>query len=198
MRTTSLMSVAVLAGAFGLATTGWGGSEEISAQSNDATAEPTFGVSLTTDKAIYAAGETIVLELVVFNRSAANLTFDFGSAQHYDFIIEDTEGNSVWTWAECRMFGQVLGEEVIGPGRVAGGLLVFLKCMKELPITLILRPAGFDTLATQMWAQAEEGYEALAALPALILLFLSAVPIMILMVREVHRSHDIKKSAKVA
>ena len=117
MRTTSLMSVAVLAGAFGLATTGWGGSEEISAQSNDATAEPTFGVSLTTDKAIYAAGETIVMELVVFNRSAENLTFDFGSAQHYDFIIEDTEGNSVWTWAEGRMFAQVLGEEVLGPGR---------------------------------------------------------------------------------
>ena len=117
MRTTSLMSVAVLAGAFGLATTGWGGSEEIPAQRGSATAELTFGVSLTTDKAIYAAGESIVIELIVFNRTSKNLTFDFRDAQHYDFIIEDTEGNSVWTWAEGRMFAQVLGEEVLGPGR---------------------------------------------------------------------------------
>ena len=117
MKTTWLMSVAVLAGVFGLATAGWGGSEEIPAQRGSATAELTFGVSLTTDKAIYAAGESIVIELIVFNRSSKNLTFDFRDAQHYDFIIEDTEGNSVWRWAEGRRFVQVLGEETLGPGR---------------------------------------------------------------------------------
>ena len=117
MKTTSLMSVAVLAGVFGLATTGWGGSEEISAQRSSAMAELTFGVSLRTDKAIYAAGESIVIELIVFNRTSKNLTFDFRDAQHYDFIIEDTDGNSVWRWAEGRMFAQVLGEETLGPGR---------------------------------------------------------------------------------
>ena len=90
------MSVAVLAGVFGLATAGWGGSEEIPAQRGSATAELTFGVSLTTDKAIYAAGESIVIERIVFNRSSKNLTFDFRDAQRYDFIIEDTEGNRVW------------------------------------------------------------------------------------------------------
>ena len=117
MKRTSLMPVVVLAGAFGLATAGWGGSEEISAQADGAMAELTFGVSLTTDKASYAAGEPIVMELIVFNRVAQNLTFDFRNAQHYDFIIEDEEGNSVWGWAEGRMFAQVLGEETLGPGR---------------------------------------------------------------------------------
>ena len=117
MKKTALMSVAVLAGVFGLATAGWGGGEEIFVQTNDAMAELTFGVSLTTDKAIYAAGEGIVMELIVFNRTAESLTFDFRDAQHYDFIIEDTEGNSVWRWAEGRMFIQVLGEETLGPGR---------------------------------------------------------------------------------
>ena len=117
MKTTSLMSVAVLAGVFGLVTAGWGGSEEISAQTDGAMAELTFGVSLTTDKAIYAVGESIVMELIVFNRTAESLTFDFRDAQHYDFIIEDTEGNSVWRWAEGRRFVQVLGEETLGPGR---------------------------------------------------------------------------------
>ncbi len=80
-------------------------------------AEPTFGVSVSTDKAIYAAGESIVMELIVFNRTAESLTFDFGDTQHYDFFIEDGEGNSVWRWAEGRVFAQVLGEETLGPGR---------------------------------------------------------------------------------
>jgi len=117
MKTTSLMSVAVLAGVFGLVTVAWGGSEPISDQTDGAMADLTFGVSLTTDKAIYAAGERIVMELIVFNRTAESLTFDFRDAQHYDFIIEDTEGNSVWRWAEGRLFIQVLGEETLGPGR---------------------------------------------------------------------------------
>ena len=111
------MSVAVLAGVFGLATVGWRGSDEIPVQRGSVMTELTFGVSLTTDKAIYAAGDRIVIELMVFNRTAESLIFDFRNAQHYDFIIEDAEGNSVWRWAEGRMFAQVLGEETLGPGR---------------------------------------------------------------------------------
>jgi len=117
MKRTSLMSGVVLAGVFGLTTAGWGGSEDISAHRDGTTAKLTFGVSLTTDKAIYAGGESIVMELIVFNRTAENLTFDFGNAQHYDFIIEDTEGTGVWRWSEGRMFAQMLGEETLGPGR---------------------------------------------------------------------------------
>ena len=80
-------------------------------------AELAFGVSMRTDRAIYAASERTVIELIVFNRTAESLTFDFRNAQHYDFLIEDAEGNSVWRWAEGRMFAQVLGEETLGPGR---------------------------------------------------------------------------------
>ncbi len=117
MKKTSLLSVAVLTGIFGLTTTGWTGSVEIRAQTDSAMLESTFGVSVTTDQAIYAVGENIVMELTVFNRTAQSLTFDFRNAQHYDFIIKDAEGTSVWQWAEGRMFAQVLGEETLGPGR---------------------------------------------------------------------------------
>ena len=117
MKTTSLMSVGVLAGVFGLATAGWGESEEVSAQTDSTMAELVFGVSLSTDKGIYAAGDSIVMELVVFNRTPESLIFDFRDAQHFDFIIEDMEGNRVWRWADGRMFIQVLGEEILGPGR---------------------------------------------------------------------------------
>src|SRR3546814_4190809 len=37
------------------------------------------------------------------------------------------------------------------PGMMAGGALVFLTCMKELPATLLLAPTGYPTLATQVW-----------------------------------------------
>jgi iron(III) transport system permease protein len=36
-------------------------------------------------------------------------------------------------------------------GVAAGGLLVMLTSMKELPATLMLRPTGFETLATELW-----------------------------------------------
>ncbi|MFM8384058.1 MAG: ABC transporter permease, partial [Actinomycetota bacterium] len=37
------------------------------------------------------------------------------------------------------------------PGVLTGTLLVFLSAMKELPATLMLRPTGFETLATEIW-----------------------------------------------
>ena len=38
------------------------------------------------------------------------------------------------------------------PALLAGATLVFLSTMKELPATLLLRPIGFDTLATEVWS----------------------------------------------
>jgi iron(III) transport system permease protein len=60
-------------------------------------------------------------------------------------------------------------------GWVAGMALVFLTVSKELPMTLMLRPAGFDTLATRIWSATTEAFYARAAAPALILVFMSAL-----------------------
>ena len=76
-----------------------------------------FGVSVTTNRAIYDTGERIVIELIVFNRTPEKLTFHFKDAQRYDFVIEDGEGKVVWRWSNGRMFAQVLGEETLGPDR---------------------------------------------------------------------------------
>ncbi|HEX7168369.1 MAG TPA: iron ABC transporter permease [Acidimicrobiales bacterium] len=59
-------------------------------------------------------------------------------------------------------------------GLFAGGALVFLTAMKELPATLLLRPAGYDTLATRVWTGAVEGFYRQAAPSALLLLVVSA------------------------
>ena len=62
------------------------------------------------------------------------------------------------------------------PGMLAGGALVFLTAMKELPATLLLSPIGYGTLATSIWSAAEEAFFAQAAVPALLLVAVSAVP----------------------
>ncbi|MFY9264267.1 MAG: iron ABC transporter permease [Solirubrobacterales bacterium] len=61
------------------------------------------------------------------------------------------------------------------PGIAAGAMLVFLTAMKELPATLILKPTGFETLATRIWDASRTASHAEAAVPALILIAISAV-----------------------
>ena len=70
------------------------------------------------------------------------------------------------------------------PGIVAGASLVFLLTMKELPATLILSPIGFTTLATSVWSFTSEAFFARAAMPSLLLIILSGVPLAVLMMRE--------------
>lgn len=62
-------------------------------------------------------------------------------------------------------------------GMLAGAALVYLNTMKELPLTLLLAPTGFSTLATRIWAATEEAFFARAAAPTLILLLVSALGI---------------------
>ncbi|WP_395104176.1 ABC transporter permease [Actinomadura sp. SCN-SB] len=62
------------------------------------------------------------------------------------------------------------------PGIGAGAALVFLTCMKELPATLLLRPTGTETLATQLWTETGSGAYAAAAPYAALLMLLAALP----------------------
>jgi iron(III) transport system permease protein len=73
---------------------------------------------------------------------------------------------------------------LIVPGVLAGGALVFLTSMKELPATLILSPLGFSTLSTQVWSNINEAFFAKAAAPALLLLLLSSLPLALLTLRD--------------
>ena len=74
---------------------------------------------------------------------------------------------------------------MILPGLLAGGSLVFLTSMKELPATLLLRPIGFETLATEIWSSASEAIYSRAAAPALALVAATAPPLYWLLIRPV-------------
>ncbi|OLO26271.1 iron transporter [Alkalihalophilus pseudofirmus] len=63
------------------------------------------------------------------------------------------------------------------PGVLAGGALVFVSSIKELPATLMLRPPGFDTLAVRIYVEANEAFYYLAAPAALIIILVSIIPL---------------------
>ncbi|PJF20886.1 MAG: iron ABC transporter permease [Phototrophicales bacterium] len=69
-------------------------------------------------------------------------------------------------------------------GIIAGLALVFLNIMKELPTTLILRPIGFRTFATRIWAAYDEAFLSSIAIPGLLLIVASAFALGIMLWRE--------------
>jgi iron(III) transport system permease protein len=71
-----------------------------------------------------------------------------------------------------------------GPGMLAGAALVLLTTMKELPVTLLLAPTGYDTLAIEIWTAANDAAYGRAAAPALLLILLSAIPTLLLAARD--------------
>jgi iron(III) transport system permease protein len=76
------------------------------------------------------------------------------------------------------------------PGILVGMALAFLSTMKELPVTLLLAPTGFRTLATNIWSGASEGLFAEAALGSLVLIGLSALALPLANPERWTRGHD--------
>jgi len=73
------------------------------------------------------------------------------------------------------------------PGTAVGFLLVALSVMKELPATLMLRPIGVDTLATELWSKTSIGAYGAAAPVGILLIIVGVVPAW-LVARSVRRA----------
>lgn len=63
---------------------------------------------------------------------------------------------------------------------LTAGLLVFVDCMKELPLTLILRPFNYDTLATFVFQYASDERLEESALGALTIVGAGIIPVLLL------------------
>lgn len=79
-----------------------------------------------------------------------------------------------------RIFSQI-HIPLVRTGIGAGAILVFVDIMKELPITLLLRPFGVDTLAVRAHLLSVEGFHESAAIPALMILVSGLIPVFLLM-----------------
>lgn len=63
-------------------------------------------------------------------------------------------------------------------------VLVAVDALKELPIVLLLRPIGFDTLAVRVWQLTADSRYELAGLPALTIVLVAMLPVALLFRRE--------------
>ncbi|MCY3603586.1 MAG: iron ABC transporter permease [Chloroflexi bacterium] len=73
---------------------------------------------------------------------------------------------------------------LMAPALAAGGGLVLLSTMKELPATLLAAPVGFETLATRIWNAEEDGFLADMGMASVILVAVSAVLTWLLVIRN--------------
>ena len=69
---------------------------------------------------------------------------------------------------------------LLRPAMLTALLLVFVDVSKELPLTLILRPFNYDTLATKAYELADQEFIAQSALPALLIILISLLPAILL------------------
>lgn len=69
---------------------------------------------------------------------------------------------------------------LLRPALASAALLVFVDCMKELPATLMLRPVGFETLATHLYGDAVRGTYEDAAVAALLIVIAGLLPVLVL------------------
>ena len=81
---------------------------------------------------------------------------------------------------------------LLRPALCAAALLVFVETMKELPITLLLRPLGIETLATWLYGEAARGTYEEGSIAALLIVLVSILPVILLT-----RTHStVKKSQR--
>jgi iron(III) transport system permease protein len=69
---------------------------------------------------------------------------------------------------------------------LAAAVLVFVDLMKELPIALMTRPFGFETLAVRVFEMAAEGEWERAALPSVLIVAVGVAPVILLARRVTH------------
>lgn len=69
---------------------------------------------------------------------------------------------------------------LLGKGLFAGALLVFIESMKELPAALLLRPIGFENLATYVFQFVSDEKLEHSALAAIVIVLVGLVPLIYL------------------
>lgn len=89
-------------------------------------------------------------------------------------------GYSGWRLFRALHWGMLRG------GLQSGALLVFVDVMKEMPITLMTRPFGWDTLAVRVFEMTSEGQWDRAALPAMALVLAGLLPVILLSRHDEH------------
>ncbi len=73
---------------------------------------------------------------------------------------------------------------MIKPGIFTAALMIFVEVMKEMPMTLMTRPFGKETLSIRIFEMTSEGEWERAALPSLFLIIVSLIPTILLFIQS--------------
>jgi iron(III) transport system permease protein len=76
---------------------------------------------------------------------------------------------------------------ILKNGLLTAILLGFVDIMKEMPITLMTRPFGWDTLAVKIFELTSEGEWERAAIPAVVLVLCGLIPVILLVAKSEQR-----------
>ncbi|GIM28853.1 hypothetical protein CPJCM30710_15190 [Clostridium polyendosporum] len=136
-------------------------------------------------KAIDPSSKTLVLStsifMLIFAYTIRFLAIGYQSIESgFDkigmrfFEASRTLGNSV-----TKTFFKV-DLPMMKPALISGFALVFVDIVKELPLTLILRPFNFNTLATKTYEYASDEMIHEASIPALIIILVSIISVYLL------------------
>lgn len=135
--------------------------------------------ALTTGGAVLALQNTIVVMLLAYGVRflAVAYTPVESHMQRLASTVDDaSRGLGIYGFQMLRR----VHWPVIRSGCLIGAILVFVDIMKEMPITLMTRPFGWDTLAVRIFELTSEGEWQRAALPSLAIVLTGLVPVALL------------------
>lgn len=136
------------------------------------------------DKLIFGSGSKLVLSssiwMLVFAFVIRYLSIGFNNIESGFLKIGSNYVNAsrLLGYGITKTFFKVDLKMMKGP-IISAVVLAFIDIMKELPLTLILRPFNFNTLATKTYQYATDEVIQFAAVPAIIIIFISMIAIFI-------------------
>lgn len=155
----------------------------------DARMRAAFGIS--TGLLLTGTMTALVYAYLVRFMSAAMHTVEAGLAQVRPSMDDAARSLGTGPLATLlRVHAPMLARSLL-----TAGLIVFVDVVKELPVTLVMRPFNLDTLATQIYVYTADERLAEAALPSLVVVMVALVPL-ILIARLIARTP--KAAAHVA
>lgn len=127
----------------------------------------------------------LIIGLVIrfFSVSLTPLTNSFLRITDSHFMVLELNQNS-----RLRNFFKAI-VPMVKPGVLTASLMVFVEVLKEMPITLMTRPFGKETLSIRIFEMTSEGEWERAALPSLFLVLVSLIPTIILFIQS-EKQHD--------
>ncbi len=94
-------------------------------------------------------------------------------SSHFEEVSESLGVVGIEKWQQVIL-------PLLRPGILTALALVFVDIMKEMPLTLMTRPFGWDTLAVQIFELTSEGEWSMAAVPAIAIVLVGLLPVYLL------------------